>query len=50
MTTDISNVQMAFQMMIRIVVRAPLMLIFSAIMTFVGGGMMGFIFVALIPS
>ena len=49
MTTDISNVQMAFQMMIRIVVRAPLMLIFSAIMTFVGGGMMGFIFVALIP-
>ena len=49
MTTDISNVQMAFQMMIRIVVRAPLMLIFSAIMTFVGGGLMGFIFVALIP-
>ena len=49
MTTDINNVQMAFQMMIRIVVRAPLMLIFSAIMTFVGGGLMGFIFVALIP-
>ena len=49
MTTDINNVQMAFQMMIRIVVRAPLMLIFSAIMTFVGGGIMGFIFVGLIP-
>ena len=49
MTTDINNVQMAFQMMIRIVVRAPLMLIFSAIMTFVGGGLMGFIFVGLIP-
>ena len=49
MTTDINNVQMAFQMMIRIVVRAPLMLIFSAIMTFIGGGWMGFIFVALVP-
>ena len=49
MTTDINNVQMAFQMMIRIVVRAPLMLIFSAIMTFVGGGVMGFIFIAMIP-
>ena len=49
MTTDINNVQMAFQMMIRIVVRAPLMLIFSAVMTFIGGGWMGFIFVAIIP-
>ena len=49
MTTDINNVQNAFQMMIRIVIRAPLMLIFSAVMTFVGGGLMGFIFVALVP-
>ena len=49
MTTDINYVQMSFQMMIRIVVRAPLMLIFSAVMTFVGGGLMGFIFVGLIP-
>lgn len=49
MTTDINNVQMAFQMMIRIVVRAPLMLVFSAVMTFVGGGLMGFIFVGLVP-
>ena len=49
MTTDITNVQMAFQMIIRIVVRAPLMLVFSAIMTFVGGGKMGFIFAVLVP-
>lgn len=49
MTTDINNVQNAFQMMIRIVIRAPLMLIFSAVMTFVGGGLMGFIFVGLVP-
>ena len=49
MTTDITNVQNAFQMMIRIVIRAPLMLVFSAVMTFVGGGLMGFIFVGLVP-
>lgn len=49
MTTDITNVQNAFLMIIRIVVRAPLMLIFSAIMTFIGGGIMGFIFVGLVP-
>ena len=49
MTTDINNVQMAFQMMIRIVVRAPLMLIFSTIMTFVSGGIMGLIFFGIIP-
>ena len=49
MTTDINNVQMAFMMMIRIVVRAPLMLIFSSIMTFIGGGVMGFIFIAIVP-
>ncbi len=49
MTTDINNVQMAFMMMIRIVIRAPLMLVFSAVMTFVGGGLMGFIFVGLVP-
>jgi len=49
MTTDVSNIQMAFQMMIRIVIRAPLMLIFSAIMAFVTGGNMAWIFVALIP-
>ena len=50
MTTDINYVQMSFAMMIRIVVRAPLMLIFSAVMTFIGGGLMGFIFVGLIPA
>lgn len=34
MTTDITNVQNAFQMSIRIAIRAPLMLIFSMIMCF----------------
>ena len=49
MTTDINNVQMAFQMCIRIVIRAPLMMIFSAVMAFVAGGKMAWIFITLIP-
>ena len=49
MTTDISNVNMAFQMVIRIVIRAPLMMIFSAIMAFVSGGIMACLFVILVP-
>ena len=48
-TTDINQIQMAFQMLIRIVVRAPLMMIFSAIMAFITGGVMACIFVVLIP-
>lgn len=49
MTTDIANVQMSFQMCIRIVVRAPLMMIFSAVMAFIAGGWMALIFVVLVP-
>ena len=49
MTTDVNNTQQSFAMVIRIVVRAPLMLIFSAIMAFVTGGSMALIFVAAIP-
>ena len=49
MTTDINNVQQSFQMCIRIVFRAPLMMIFSAIMAFVAGGWVAFIFIVLIP-
>ena len=49
MTTDVTNTQHAFQMCIRIVVRAPLMLIFSTIMAFVSGGKIAFIFIGLIP-
>lgn len=49
MTTDVANVQMAFQMCIRIVIRAPLMMIFSAVMAFIAGGSMAWIFIALIP-
>jgi len=50
MTTDVTNTQQSFAMVIRIVVRAPLMLIFSAVMAFVTGGHMAWIFVAAIPA
>ena len=50
MTTDVTNAQQSFAMVIRIVIRAPLMLIFSAIMAFVTGGNMAWIFVAAIPA
>ncbi|MBR5996608.1 MAG: ABC transporter ATP-binding protein [Bacilli bacterium] len=49
MTTDVTNTQNSFAMAIRIVVRAPLMLIFSAIMAFVVGGQLAWIFVTAIP-
>lgn len=49
MTTDVANVQMAYMMLIRITVRAPLMLIFSAIMGYKVGGAMATSFVVLIP-
>ena len=49
MTTDVTNAQNSFAMTIRIVVRAPLMLIFSAIMAFFVGGNLAWIFVIAIP-
>ena len=49
MTTDVTNAQNSFAMTIRIVVRAPLMLIFSAIMAFFVGGDLAWIFVIAIP-
>ena len=49
LTTDINNVQMAFMMLIRIAVRAPLMLLFSIIMAFIMGGTLAMTFVVVIP-
>ena len=48
-TTDINNVQMAFQMIIRIAIRAPLMLIFSLVMALVIDVKLGLIFLVAIP-
>ena len=46
MTTDVTNVQNAFQMIIRIAVRAPLMLIFSMIMCFIISRQLSLVFLA----
>lgn len=49
MTTDVTNVQMAFMMIIRMAVRSPMMMIFSAIMAFYMGGALAMAFVVTIP-
>jgi len=49
LTTDITNVQMAYEMIIRGAVRTPLMIIFSFIMSFLISWKMALIFVAIIP-
>ncbi|MDE6059525.1 MAG: ABC transporter ATP-binding protein/permease [Clostridia bacterium] len=49
MTTDVNNVQQAFMMIIRVAVRAPMMMIFSLVMAFVMGGSLAWIFVGVIP-
>lgn len=49
LTTDVSYVQMAFQMLTRIVVRTPLMLIVSLIMSFSINAKLALIFLALMP-
>ena len=49
LTTDVTNVQMAFMMIIRVAIRCPLMLIFSLVMSFMVNVPISFVFVALIP-
>ncbi len=49
LTTDITNVQMAYMMIIRVAIRCPLMLIFSFAMGFIMGGRLAAIFLFTIP-
>lgn len=49
LTTDITNVQHAFMMIIRTAIRSPFMLIFSFVMGFIMGGKIAFVYVAVIP-
>ena len=49
LTTDITNVQNAYQMIIRMAVRSPIMLVFSMIMAFGINVQMAFIFLCAIP-
>lgn len=48
-TTDVTNVQNAFMMIIRMVLRAPFMMIFSLIMCFVTEWQLAWIFLIIIP-
>ncbi|MGM9557244.1 MAG: ABC transporter ATP-binding protein [Oscillospiraceae bacterium] len=49
LTTDVSNVQQAFMMLIRIAVRAPLMLVFAVIMSVSVGKKLSLVFAATVP-
>jgi len=49
LTTDVTNVQQAFQMIIRILVRAPIMLIFAFFMVFSINTTLAWIFVFTMP-
>ena len=49
LTTDITNVQNAYMMMIRAAIRCPMMLVFSFTMAFVMGGRMAVIFLLVAP-
>lgn len=49
MTTDITNVQMSYMMIIRTAIRAPLMMIFCIIMAYIMGGSLATSFVIIVP-
>ncbi|WP_069875684.1 ABC transporter ATP-binding protein [Fusibacter sp. 3D3] len=49
MTTDITNIQNAFQMLVRLAVRAPMMILFAMIFSFRIDVKLSFIFIAVIP-
>ena len=49
LTTDITNVQLAYMMVIRTAVRCPLLLISSIVMAFIMAGPMAAVFVIVVP-
>lgn len=49
MTTDVTNVQLSYMMIVRLAIRAPLMVVFSFVMAFVMGGDLAWIFLAVVP-
>ncbi|MBE6482836.1 MAG: ABC transporter ATP-binding protein [Actinomyces ruminicola] len=49
MTTDVTNVQNAYQMIIRVAVRVPLMVIFSIIMALTINARLALIFIIMLP-
>lgn len=49
MTTDVTNIQNAFMMIIRIAVRSPIMLVVSVVMAFTINWKIALVFLALVP-
>ena len=49
LTTDVTNVQMSYMMLIRTAIRSPLMFIFSITMAYVMGGALATTFVIVVP-
>ncbi len=49
MTTDVTNVQLAYMMIVRLAVRCPTMLVFSFVMAFIMGGNLAWVFLAVVP-
>ena len=49
MTTDVQNVQFSFMMLVRMAIRAPMMLIFAITMAYIMGGKLATTFVVVIP-
>lgn len=49
LTTDVSNVQQAYMMIIRTAVRSPLMFVFSIVMSYIMGGPLATVFVIAVP-
>lgn len=49
LTTDVTNVQMSYMMIIRTAIRSPLMFIFSIIMAYKMGGSLATSFVVIVP-
>lgn len=49
MTTDVTNIQNAYQIIIRVAVRVPLMIVFSVIMTLMINPRLALIFIVMLP-
>ena len=49
LTTDVTNVQNAYMITIRMAIRSPFMFVFSFVMSFIMGGKLAFIFVIVVP-
>ena len=49
LTTDVQNVQMAFMQLIRTAIRCPLLLILAFTVSYIMGGWLAFIFLAVVP-